>query len=257
MAKELKIKIYSQNGNVVKETELNPEIFGVAVKESVVHQVAVAQMANARVAIADTKDRSEVRGGGKKPWRQKGTGRARQGSIRSPLWKGGGVVFGPKSARNFSQKINKKMKRKALFMCLSDKVNNNFLVVIDQLKLTAGKTKEIIEVVKSFKEILKLKQINRKNKFAVVDSAEVKQDLKKENKKNSFDIKKYKMSLLVVLPQSHKDAKLALRNLVGVKMVLADSLNVWDLLHYEKVLMPEECLDIFEKTYLKKVKTIK
>jgi len=249
MADELKIKIYNQSGTVVKEGKLNPEIFGVAVKESVVHQVAVAQMANARVAIADTKDRSEVRGGGKKPWRQKGTGRARQGSIRSPLWKGGGVVFGPKSARNFYQKINKKMKRKALFMCLSDKVSNNFLVVIDKLNLTAGKTKEIVEIVKNFKEILKLKEVNRKNKLVVADTPAVKQDLKNESKKNSFDIKKYKISLLVILPQSNKDAKLALRNLVGVKMVLANSLNVWDLLRYEKVLMPEECLDIFEKIY--------
>lgn len=257
MAEELKIKIYNQSGTVEKERELNPEIFGVAIKESVVHQVIVAQMANARVAIADTKDRSEVRGGGKKPWRQKGTGRARQGSIRSPLWKGGGVVFGPKSVRNFYQKINKKMKRKALFMCLSDKVNNNFLVGIDKLNLTVGKTKEIIEVIKNLREVLKLKEINKKNKPVVADNNKVKSELKSQDKKNSFDIKKYKMSLLVVLPQSDKNAKLALRNLVGVKMVLADSLNVWDLLHYEKVLMPEECLDIFEKIYFKKAKAIK
>ena len=123
--KSLKIKVYTQDGKETKELALNPAVFGVAVKESVVHQVMVAQMANSRVAIAHTKTRAEVRGGGRKPWKQKGTGRARHGSTRSPIWVGGGVTFGPRSDRNFSQKVNKKMKTKALFMCLSDKVNNN------------------------------------------------------------------------------------------------------------------------------------
>ena len=130
----LKAQVFRQTGEKIKELELNAKIFGVEVKESVVHQVIVAQMANSREAIAHTKLKSEVRGGGKKPWAQKGTGRARHGSSRSPIWVGGGVTFGPRNIRNFSQKINKKMKTKALFMCLSDKVANNLLTVLDDVK---------------------------------------------------------------------------------------------------------------------------
>jgi len=109
----MKYQVHNTKGEEVKEVELNPAIFGVEVKESVVHQVAIAQMANRRKILAHAKDRSEVKGGGRKPWKQKGTGRARHGSIRSPLWVGGGVTFGPSKLRNFSQKVNKKMKKKS------------------------------------------------------------------------------------------------------------------------------------------------
>jgi large subunit ribosomal protein L4 len=229
--KNLKIKVYSQDGKETKELALNPAMFGVAVKESVVHQVAVAQMANSRVAIAHTKTKGEVRGGGKKPWKQKGTGRARHGSIRSPLWKGGGVTFGPRKDRNFSQKVNKKMKVKALFMCLSDKVNNNLMVLIDKLNLAEGKTKEAITLVNNFKEILNLKT--------------------KKSADKKFDIKNYKLSLLVILPQAEKNIFRAGRNLAGIKVTTADSLNVMDLLKYKNIIISEEALPVIEKTYLK------
>lgn len=136
-----KVKLFTATGTEQGTVELSPAVFEVAPKISVVHQVYVAQMANAREAWADTKDRSEVRGGGKKPWKQKGTGRARHGSIRSPIWKGGGVTFGPLSERNYSQKINKKTKTLAVRMCLSDKLAEGKMVVVTEFP-TTGKTKD-------------------------------------------------------------------------------------------------------------------
>ncbi len=143
-----KVKLYNLEGKAVGDQELDDAIFAVPVKNDLVHQVVVAQQANSRETVAHTKDRSEVRGGGRKPWRQKGTGRARAGSTRSPIWKGGGVTFGPRNTRNFSKKINKKMKTKALFMVLSDKVKHDKLVVVDNLEIKEGKTKTLKEVMK-------------------------------------------------------------------------------------------------------------
>ena len=134
------VKLFSSTGTEKGNIELAPAVFGVAPKLDLVHQVYVAQMANARQPWADTKDRSEVRGGGKKPWKQKGTGRARHGSIRSPIWKGGGVTFGPLSDRSYTQKINKKMNAAAVRMCLSDKVTESRLAVVEAFP-TDGKTK--------------------------------------------------------------------------------------------------------------------
>ena len=142
------VKTYDQTGKEVGQTRLPLEIFGVKMNQDVVHRVVLAQRANQRQITAHTKDRSEVRGGGKKPWRQKGTGRARHGSIRSPLWRGGGVTFGPRKERNFKQKINKKMRRKALFMVLSAKAKDNLLVILSDLKLEKPKTKLMAEVLK-------------------------------------------------------------------------------------------------------------
>ena len=128
----MKIDIYNQKGEVTGSTTLPKEIFGVEFNADLVHQIAVSLSANKRQVSAHTKNRAEVRGGGKKPWRQKGTGRARVGSIRSPLWKGGGVTFGPRTDRKFEVEIPKKMRRKALFMVLSQKAKNNTLVVLDK-----------------------------------------------------------------------------------------------------------------------------
>ncbi|KAA0205979.1 50S ribosomal protein L4 [Candidatus Uhrbacteria bacterium] len=125
------VSIYSQDGKSVGEMSLPEAYFGVKAKPKLVHEVLVAQQANRRKAVAHTKNRGEVSGGGKKPWKQKGTGRARQGSIRSPQWVGGGIVFGPRAERNFSVKVNRKAKQKALFMALSDKVANKSLLVIE------------------------------------------------------------------------------------------------------------------------------
>jgi len=145
----MKVSVYDQQGKEAGTTLLPKEIFGLSVKPDLVHQVIISQMANRRRVIAHAKDRSEVRGGGKKPWRQKGTGRARHGSIRSPLWKGGGVTFGPTKERNFKKIIPKKMKRKALFMALSSKVKDGELVVVDELKLENHKTKDFVKILKA------------------------------------------------------------------------------------------------------------
>lgn len=145
---ELKVKVYSENGIVVGEETLEPSIFGISPKGPLIHQAVIAQMANSRSPIAHTKGRGEVSGGGKKPWKQKGTGRARHGSSRSPIWVGGGITFGPKSNRNFSQKINKKMKRKALLMSLTDKASSGKFVVLDSLAFDEYKTKRVAQMIK-------------------------------------------------------------------------------------------------------------
>ncbi|MDD5567490.1 MAG: 50S ribosomal protein L4 [Patescibacteria group bacterium] len=145
----IKVDVKDISGKVVGQETLEPKIFEVKLKPDLVHQVVVAQGANARRVIAHAKDRSEVRGGGRKPWRQKGTGRARHGSIRSPIWRGGGVTFGPTKDRNFSQKINIKMRRQALFMSLSDRARNKRILVLDKLEITEPKTKIVAGICKT------------------------------------------------------------------------------------------------------------
>lgn len=149
----MKIKVYNLQGQAVSDLELSDQVFGVKIKPEVVHQVYVQQMNNQREPWADTLGKGEVRGGGKKPWQQKGTGRARHGSIRSPIWKGGGVSFGPKTERNYKTKINKKTRRLAIKMCLSDKVNNNELAVVENFSFEQPKT----QLFSAFLKILPLK----------------------------------------------------------------------------------------------------
>src|SRR3990167_4936641 len=144
----MKTKVYNWQGKEVSELELADAVFNVPVKRSVVHEVFVAQMNNQREPWADTKNRGEVRGGGKKPWQQKGTGRARHGSIRSPIWKGGGVAFGPLSIRNYKTKTNKKTRRLATKMCLSDKANQGALWIVEKLAFTEPKTKLFAKLLK-------------------------------------------------------------------------------------------------------------
>lgn len=141
------VKVYNQEGREKENLSMNESVFGVKIKKSVVHQVYTALSANAREPWADSKNKGEVSGGGKKPWRQKGTGRARHGSIRSPLWKGGGVTFGPLSIRNYKQKINKKMNQLAVRMCLSDKVKSELFLVVDGLPQD-GKSKTLANLRK-------------------------------------------------------------------------------------------------------------
>lgn len=136
------VKLYNTAGKEQGTIELSDAVFAVPVQPDLVHQVYVSQRANARQPWAHSKDRSDVRGGGRKPWRQKGTGRARHGSIRSPIWRGGGVTFGPLNLRNYIQKINKKVNRSAVKMCLSAKLRDELLVVVDTFA-TEGKTKAI------------------------------------------------------------------------------------------------------------------
>jgi large subunit ribosomal protein L4 len=141
------VSVYNQTGSQVGTIALSDAIFAVKPDQAIIHEAMVAQRANARRAIANTKTRGEVRGGGKKPWKQKGTGRARQGSIRSPQWVGGGITFGPTSERNFSLKINKKVKRKALFMALSDKVLSQKFMVLESMDTSSAKTKQAASVI--------------------------------------------------------------------------------------------------------------
>ena len=151
--KNLNIRVYNQEGKEVSELELDKAVFGLPWNADLVHLAVRVISANQRQVLASTKMRGEVSGGGKKPWRQKGTGRARHGSIRSPLWKGGGVTFGPTSERNFKLGINKKMARKAFLTALSGKVKDNELLVLDELKLMAPKTKEMAKIMKNFPQI--------------------------------------------------------------------------------------------------------
>jgi len=144
----MKAKVYNLEGKETSQVELADSVFNVAVKPEVVHEVFVAQTNNSREPWAYTKNRGEVRGGGKKPWQQKGTGRARHGSIRSPIWKGGGVAFGPLSIRNYKTKTNKKTRRLATKMCLSDKANQGALWIVEKLAFTEPKTKLFAKLLK-------------------------------------------------------------------------------------------------------------
>ena len=156
----MKVNVLDIKAKKVGEMELNDAVFGVEYNEALIHQVVVAQLANKRQGTKSTLTRTEVRGGGKKPWRQKGTGRARQGSIRSPQWTGGGVVFAPKP-RDFSQKINKKMKVAATLSALSAKVSDNDFLVLDKLQLEEAKTKYIAQMLKAFEINSSVLQIGR------------------------------------------------------------------------------------------------
>lgn len=207
------VEIYNQEGKKTGQARLPKEIFDVKVNPDLVHQVVVSQMANRRIIIAHTKDRGEVRGGGRKPWVQKGTGRARAGSIRSPIWKGGGVTFGPRKEKVFKKKIPKKMRRKALLMVLSGKAKNNLLTLLDELKIEKGKTKEIFEI------------------------------LKKLPCKNS--------STLITLPKYDKKIILASRNIPEVETIQAKDLNALDLLSFKYLLLPKESIKIIKDIFLK------
>jgi len=212
-----RIAIYNTEGKKTGTAKLPSEIFDVKINTDLVHQAVVAQLANKRQVLAHTKDRGEVRGGGRKPWRQKGTGRARHGSIRSPIWRGGGITFGPIKERNFKKKINKKMKRKALFMVLSSKVKDNELVLLDKLEIKEPKTKLMAEIL---------------------------------NKLNKVKSQKSKVkSILIVIPKSDVNIVRASRNIPETKTIRADSLNVLDLLSFKYLLMPKEAIKVIEKTY--------
>lgn len=164
----MKIDVFNMNGkNLNKPMELNDAVFGAEYNEALIHQVVVAQLANKRQGTKSTLTRTEVAGGGKKPWRQKGTGRARQGSIRAPQWTGGGVVFAPKP-RDFSQKINKSMKKAATISALSAKVTDSNLIVVDEIKLKEAKTKLVASMLKSFDITTKVLVVVANNDEAVL-----------------------------------------------------------------------------------------
>lgn len=201
--------LYNMKGEKVGEIELPEKIFGVPVNPDLVHFAAVVQSANGRQVLAHAKDRGEVSGGGKKPWKQKGSGRARHGSSRSPIWRHGGVTFGPTKERNFGKKINKKMKQNAVSMMLSSKVADKELIVLDQFALSEPKTRLMADLLKKL-------PINGK-------------------------------STLVALPARDKNILLAAKNLPAVKTVMVNDVNVGDLLGYKYLLIPKKAIEAFEK----------
>jgi large subunit ribosomal protein L4 len=203
----------------VKELGLPEEIFDVALNSDLVHQIMVSQMGNRRVSIAHTKTRPEVSGGGIKPWRQKGTGRARHGSNRSPIWIGGGTTFGPRSEKDYSRIVPKKMKRKALFMVLSEKLRNGQLIVLDRLSIDEPKTKKAFEL------------------------------LEKNSVKNE--------SCLVVLSSMDRNAILSFANLPKVTTIQAKDLNCLDLLTSKYLVIGKDGIEKIKETFLAKKEIIK
>ena len=199
---------YNSKGEKTDEIDLSDDIFDIEINKEVVHQVVTAQLAKVRSGTASTKTRSEVRGGGRKPWRQKGTGRARHGSIRSPLWVGGGITFGPKP-RSYNKKVNKKMKKNALKSVLTDKVKNESVMILDELKMDEIKTQEMV----NFLDDLGLK--DRK--------------------------------VLILLPGKDKNIYLSARNIPHVKTLVLDGLNTYDLLNNEVILTTEEAVRKIEE----------
>ncbi len=214
----LKIKVYNQSVEAVKDLELTDKIFGVKANNELLHQAVIAQMANARQVLAHTKDRSEVSGGGKKPWKQKGTGRARVGSSRSPIWIGGGVTFGPTKNRNFKKKINQKMKQKALFMALSDKFVTNSLVIVDNLEFAEYKTKKFNTLLTTIEK----KVLNNERR-----------------------------NILIVNEAKEEKAKYSSRNLEGVKVINLENINLVDLLNYKNLLLTENVVKVLSDRYNK------
>jgi len=204
-----KIDVYDIKGKKVSEVELKEEIFGIEPNETVVHSVLVNYLANQRQGTQSTKTRSEVSGGGRKPWRQKGTGRARQGSIRAPQWIKGGIALGPKP-RSYKYTVNKKERRLAIKSVLSSKVLENSLVVVDKFDLKEIKTKNMVNALTSLK---------------VTEPA------------------------LILLPEKNETVQMSARNIENVKTSLVNTINVYDLLKYKKLVVTVDTVKKIEEVY--------
>ena len=203
-----KVSVYNMEGKEVGTIELNDAVFGVEVNEHLVHMAVVQQLANNRQGTQKAKTRSEVSGGGRKPWRQKGTGHARQGSTRAPQWKGGGVVFAP-VPRDYSFKMNKKEKRAALKSVLTAKVQENKVVILDELKLDEVKTKTMVKVLNNVK-------------------AE---------------------KAIIVLKENDEKVVLSARNIADVQTSLVNTINVYDILKHNTLVMTKEAVQAIEEVY--------
>ncbi|MBI5037270.1 MAG: 50S ribosomal protein L4 [Candidatus Kerfeldbacteria bacterium] len=203
--------VYNLEGKKTGDIDLEKKIFDIAVNPIVVQQAIRTQQANRRIAIAHTKGRGDVRGGGKKPWAQKGTGRARHGSIRSPLWSGGGVTFGPTKERNFTLKMNRKARRKALCMTLSDKAQEKKIIILESLELSEIKTKTIAALLKK------------------------------------LPVGKH---TLLALPSVQTTVIKSARNIPQITTIQANSLNTEAVLGHETLVMPKASLEVISKTLL-------
>ena len=204
-----KVDVYDIKGKKVSDVELNDNVFGIEPNQNIVHEVLVNYLANQRQGTQSTKTRSEVRGGGRKPWRQKGTGRARQGSIRAPQWIKGGIALGPKP-RSYKYTLNKKEKRLAIKSVLSSKVIENELKIVDKLELKEIKTKSMVKA------------------FA---------DLKVEGK------------TLVILPEKNLNVQASTNNIEGAKVILANEINIYDLLRYNNLVLTLDTVKKLEEVY--------
>lgn len=203
----MKVPLRDMTGKVVDETDLRDDIFGIVPNEPVMHQALVRQMANARVATATTKTRGEVSGGGRKPWRQKGTGRARHGSIREPQWRGGGVVFGPRPGRNYRKAMPRKMRRLALRSALSSKVRDGQLIILDELQMPTPKTKEMLSTLS---------------------------DLTGTS------------SALILLPEKDTNVEKSVTNVPHAKALRARYLNLVDIFGHDYLVMPLAAVKVIE-----------
>jgi large subunit ribosomal protein L4 len=204
-----KVDVYDINGKKVSDVELNEKVFGIEPNENIVHEVLVNYLANQRQGTQSTKTRAEVRGGGRKPWRQKGTGRARQGSIRAPQWIKGGIALGPKP-RSYSYTVNKKEKRLAIRSILSSKVLENKLTVVDKLELAEIKTKSMVK---------------------------------------AFDSLKLEGRTLVVLPEKNLNVQASTKNIEDAKAILVNTINVYDLLRYTNLVLTLDTVKKLEEVY--------
>ena len=204
-----KLNVYNVLGEQVREIELNESVFGVEINQHVVYEVVKNQLANKRQGTQSAKTRSEVRGGGRKPWRQKGTGRARQGSTNAPQWTGGGVVFAPKP-RDYSYSVPKKVRRLAMKSVLTSKVENNEMIILDELKFEAPKTKEMIKL---------LNNINADKK------------------------------VLIVTSEKEENVVKAANNIPNVQTTIINNLNVYDILKYNSFVITEDAVRKVEEVY--------
>ncbi|MBM3256060.1 MAG: 50S ribosomal protein L4 [Candidatus Moranbacteria bacterium] len=209
----MKLPVHNLEGEEIERVELEDRTFPVEFSQVLVHQTAVALKNNRRVPTAHTKTRGEVRGGGKKPWRQKGTGRARAGSIRSPLWRGGGITFGPRNSRNYKSKINKRTGKLALAMAIKSKVEDKELKVVENLNIDKPKTKELVKILANF----------------------------------GFTYK----PVLLVTAKKNEGLNRASRNLPKVKVKLASGINMLDFLTHKFVLAEKEAIKIIEDRLMK------
>lgn len=204
-----KLTVLDMSGKQVGDIELSESVFGITPNEAVLHEAVVMQQASLRRGTHATKNRAAVSGGGKKPWRQKGTGRARHGSIRSPLWVGGGTVFGPQP-RSYAYKLPKKVRRLAIKSAPSSKVNDSELIVLDELKMEQPKTREMVQVLKNL-------GVDRK--------------------------------ALIVADQVEENAELSARNIPGVKVIPAEGLNVLDVLYHDKLILTRGAVNRIEEVF--------
>lgn len=203
------IKIYNQEGKEVADFEPNKAIFGLPWNADLVHQAVSVASANQRQVLASTKDRSNVSGGGKKPWKQKGTGRARHGSIRSPLWRGGGITFGPSNERSYKVNINQKMAKKAFLTVLSAKAKDDEILVLDDIKISAPKTKEMAKIFANFPKV--------------------------------------KNGLLILTKSS--EIKRAAKNLAHINILNLDNLNILESLKYKYLIFTKDGIEYLNKKY--------